>query len=520
MHEVFDRIVTGLQGIWRYRWPALIGAWLVAAAGWAVVWKLPPVYRAEAKIQVDTDSLLRPLLTGLAIQVDLKSRLQMMTRVMLSRPNLEKLARSTDLDLSVKNAAEKEDLLETLGKKIKIESTRNQDFYTISYEATDPKVAHRVVQALLTVFVDNTLGDKRVDSNTATRFLDQQIQDYEARLRAAEDRLEEFKKANVAFMSESDKTYFQRLEEAQAGLKEAKLHLEEEQRRAQEIRRQLNGERPVFGLGVPASSFAGQNSLDARIQSLYSKLDELRLQYTDQHPDVVSLRDTIAALEKQKKDEAAALSAAGASTVLAPEENPVYQQMRISLAQAEANAASLQVRVRDYEQRVAELRRMVNTVPEVEAQFQRLNRDYAIQKKNYDELVARRETARISENAAQSGDSIQFRVVDPPRVPLEASGPPRLLLSSGVLFAAVGAGIGISLLLSRLRPVFFGRREVGQVLGLPVLGAVSQVWTDAQLKRRRRGRVVFSACIVMMLIVYGGLMAFYALGPLIPIDHL
>ena len=113
---------------------------------------------------------------------------------------------------------------------------------------------------------------------------------------------------------------------------------------------------------------------------------------------------------------------------LGPTDNPVYQQMKMQLAQAEANVASMNARVEEYERRVVVFQEKVDSVPKIEAELKQLDRDYNIHQQNYQGLLARRESANMAEQAEISGDQLKFRVVDPPRVPLEPSSPNRPLL--------------------------------------------------------------------------------------------
>ena len=83
-------------------------AWVVALAGWVYVWQMPESYKATARLYVDSNSVLRPLMRGLAITPNIDQRIAMMSRTLLSRPNLERLARMTDLDLQVTTDAQKE----------------------------------------------------------------------------------------------------------------------------------------------------------------------------------------------------------------------------------------------------------------------------------------------------------------------------------------------------------------------------------------------------------------------------
>ena len=99
MRELYEQLLTYLTGTWRYRWFIMLIAWLVCIVGWGYVYQLPDKYRASARVHVDTKSMLTPLLRGLTVGANKGQQVQLVKRTLLSRPNLEKLARMTDLDL-------------------------------------------------------------------------------------------------------------------------------------------------------------------------------------------------------------------------------------------------------------------------------------------------------------------------------------------------------------------------------------------------------------------------------------
>jgi len=205
MRELYELFLTYARGIWRYRWFMMLVAWLVSIVGWGVVYQLPDTYKAQARVNVDTHSMLQPMLRGLTISTNTAQQLRLITRTLLSRPNLEKLARMTDLDLLALTPSDMEELLDKLGREVRISSARGQDLYTISYSNSDPQQAKRVVQSLLTIFVESTLGGKREATDTAQAFVEQQIKEYEAKLEAADLRLAEFKRTHVGMMPGSAK---------------------------------------------------------------------------------------------------------------------------------------------------------------------------------------------------------------------------------------------------------------------------------------------------------------------------
>lgn len=505
MHELLEEFLRHARGVWRYRWVALSTMWLVCLVGWAMVMRMPDQYEASARIHIDTQSVLRPLLRGIAMSPDSERSIELMTRTLLSRPNLEKLTRMTDLDITATTPGDKESLLDTLGRNVRIvKPERGQDLYTISYAHEDRELARRVVQSIITIWVESTLGESRSDTQMAQRFIDEQIREYEQRLTLAEQRLSDFKRENVGMMPGSGPDYFARLQSAAGDLEQAKLTLQEMQNRRRSLQNQIvdleDTEDSSMSLYSGAAGGMMPTAVDGRLQHLRSQMDELLLRFTENHPDVIELRRLIASLEEQQKEE----QRLQAELTPASSTNPMIQQMKMQLAEADAQIAAMNVRVQEYQRRVDHLKNLVDTVPQVEAELKRLNRDYEVNKRNHEELLLRREAASMSERAEVRGDDVKFRVIDPPRVPLSPSGPDRLLLMSLVLVSALGAGIGLAFVLSLVRPTFDDTKSMKDITGIPVLGVISMVRTDEYTSNRRVTIAAFTAAWLMLLVAYGG----------------
>jgi polysaccharide chain length determinant protein (PEP-CTERM system associated) len=508
MHEVLAKLMSYLRAMWLRRWYAVIVAWLVAIAGWTWVYLTPNRYEATARVYIDTQSILKPLMSGLTVAPNMDQIVTMMTRTLISRPNMEKVARMTDLDVTAKTPKELEVLLDGLASDIKLEAARGDNLYVIRYQHRDPETAKRVVQSLLTILVESSLGTKRKDTDTAKRFIEDQLKSYEEKLLAAEQALKEFKQKHVGLMPGEGGDYFTKLAAAQQALAEAQLALREAESRRDQLKRQLADERPELDKEAPAAALSNPE-LDARIQEQQRRLDQLRLVYTEQHPDVVATKRLIEKLEQQKLAEAKNRkpTAASAGSVV----NPYYQQLAISLSEAEANVASLRARVNELAARHAQLKHAVNMVPEVEAQLTQLTRDYEVNKANYEALLKRRESAEISEQMEAKTEVIDFRVVDPPRVPSKPVFPNRPLLVSLVLLLALGAGVAVAFLISQIIPVIPDRTALREVAPYPILGSVSMVWNPAQKRQRRRGLAAFAASVAGLVGAYGVLISALAL---------
>src|SRR5690242_18481574 len=207
MHDIFQQLIGFLRGMWHRRWIGLAAAWLVAVVAVAVVYRIPEKYEASARVYVDTESLLRPLLAGLAIQPNIDQQVALISRTLVSRPNIEKLVRSADLDLTVHTPAERDELIDQVTRAIKLEGSTASNLYVLSYRDPNPVQARKVVQSLLTIFVESSLGDKRQDTQTAVKFLDDQIKRYDDQLRAAEDKIKDFRIKYLG-VSNRDADYF------------------------------------------------------------------------------------------------------------------------------------------------------------------------------------------------------------------------------------------------------------------------------------------------------------------------
>ena len=513
MQALLAQVLLFLRGAWRYRWQALALSWLLALAGWAVVAMLPDRFEARTQVYVDTDSLLKPLLAGIAVNRDVMSQVAMVQAVMLSRPNLEKVAKQTDMFLGAPTRLQQERVIDELATSISLtrgeQRGRQQQAggtFVVSYEGSDPKQAQRVVQSLLDTFMEDSLGMKRTDSGVAQRFLQSQLADYERKLVQAESRLAEFKKANLGLMPGGQGDYYQRLELELGKLDQLQTRYRQVQDRRDELQRQLEGESPTFGLTGSTSG----NPIDSQIASYEARIDQLLLNYTEKHPEVVSLRAQIARLQEEKRGGARAGSAAVPGSVNTTEDlltmsldlNPVYQNMRIALSQAETELAELRGQIGAQQQAVTVLRSRLDAVPEVEADLLRLTRDYDVNKRQYDELLTRLDSARISEQADQSTEDVKFRVIEPPAVPLTPSGPPRVTLSVLVLLGSIAAGLLVAFLLQQIRPVFSTRDALRQVTGLPVIGAVTMAIVEGFVPWYRRQATLVAGALAALIAVF------------------
>ncbi|MBU1310861.1 MAG: chain length-determining protein [Gammaproteobacteria bacterium] len=496
LQQAIEQLYTYLQGIWLRRRYIVITAWLVCPIGWFFVYNLPPTYEANAKLYVETSTVLQPLLQGLALRTNNDDEIKLMARTLLSRPNLEKIARATDLDITATTDKEFEELIDTLQKTITISASGRENIYVISYSNPQPQLALKVVQETLNNFVEGQLGSSRADTQTAERFLTSQITDYERRLMEAELRLSDFKKNRLNLLPGNENDYYSQINNEKKKLEEARLTLRELETRLASAKSQMVGEEPVFGV-MPFTGSAGRpaTQFDDRIRALQSQLDNLLIRYTEFHPDVLETKRLLQQLEQQRDDELqqlAQLSAEQPGSSANLNQNAVYQELRISVSRLETEVASVKVRVKAYEENVAALVSKLNLIPEIEAEFTGLNRDYDITKSKYEALLSRRESAELSRRAGASEQDVQFNVIEPPRVPLAPSGPNRALFYTLVLAVGIGAGIVMAFLRSMISPVLTRASQLQSISDFPVFGVVSHTNKSTILRQVRMHFLYFA----------------------------
>lgn len=510
MQELFEQAIDYLKGIWIKRRYIMVATWIICPIGWSITAVLDDVYRSESRIYADTQSILRPLLEGMTVENNPDTQIQLMIRTLLSRPNLERISRMTDLDVQASTQKEYETLIDDLKRDIIIKKTggRKENIYNIAYENKDPEVARNVVQSALTVFIENTLGENRSDSDAAQKFLDVQIKEYESRLSAAEDRLADFKQKYSDVLPNQTGGYYQKLNSTKDLLRQIELELLEAKTQLNSARQQLivtpqNEVTPETAV----KNTAIETTYDERIAELEAGLDLLNLKYTERHPEVVEVTRRLEHLKQQRAKEINEFIAAqqdSSQNTAVFSQNPVIQEVQIQVNTLENEVASLEVRAQSYRDQVTDLENKIHTLPEIEAELTALNRGYEVTKRNYEELLVRKETASLAQQADETTNKIQFRVIDPPRTATEPVGPRRILLYAFVTIFGFGVGIGLSLLFSQLNPVVTSSTQVSRATGIPVFGIVSATENLGLQKWHRKKTWIFvvSNTLLLMLLVF------------------
>jgi polysaccharide chain length determinant protein (PEP-CTERM system associated) len=514
MHKVIAKVLGEILGSLRFKWQAMSAAWIICVLGWIGIFVIPNSYESRAVLFIDTATVLRPLLADLAVNTNVMSEVRMMTEVLLSRPQLERVARETDLDARADNPEEMDVLIDRLRENVTVSGGSpqslysEQNMYTITAFDRDPEMVYSVVQSMVNFFVERSLDENKADSLSAQRFIEEQIEQYEVRLADAEQKLADFKQENVGLMPSAGQDYYERLQLALEDRDDAKADYNRAARRRDELRKQIEGEEPTFGLlAAPDDTTEVGSTGNASLRQYEEELSQLLLKYTEKHPKVIALQTRIAQLRAQNRSAASEEHPTyelntDIVSMNSLDLNPVYQSLKIAIGQANAELSEVGEELKEAEDKVVYLRKMVDTIPEIEAQLSRLNRDYEVNKAQHTALLKRLESARLSDDAEFRNEEIKFRIIEPPFIPLKPVWPNRILLATLVLVGGTLCGVGLAYLLNLTNPVFNSVEDLRLALQLPILGTISVFESESRKKSVRKGNRRFAYAGAGLILIY------------------
>jgi len=465
-------LLPHLAALKRHRWQALAVAWLVCLLGWLFLASMPDRYMARARIYIDTETILGPLMKGLAVAPDFNRQVEMMRRTLLSIPNLEELIRMTDLDHTIHSDLDRLTLIEDLAKDITIK-TEGVSLFEISYAHQDSHLTQRVVDSILQIFVEQNLGHSQKDVEEARNFIDRQIEDYETKLRQAEIGVAKFRKEHADQLGGVERNQ-RTLESREAELRRLNTEIESAIWRRDQLKTQI-ATTPKTVVGGYQAIPGGPNTTQFRIQSLAQELQSKLTVYTEKHPQVIALRGLIENAQEQLAIEQSATAAGGARVT-----NPGYSALIDQMQLAEASIQDLRRRLALTEGEVGVLSTTAASAPEVEADLTRLTRDYDVLLAQYEQLIQRRESAQIARDLDSGISRIEYRIIDPPVVPLQPVGPPRGLFLATILMAGFASGGAFAIGRQLMSGSFLTVDQLKEAVNLPILGGVAEAVRPAQ----------------------------------------
>lgn len=445
-----------------------------------LVWR--PSYSSSSTILVEEKNIIQPLLEGTAVATPAVDRARLAREVIYGRKFMQQLLQETGILDNEAPAERVEALIKEIIARSAITNV-GRNLIRLEYRDEDPERAYRVARRMTDLFITESLAAKESESRAAFEFIEKQVKEYHDKLVQAEERLKEFRSAHLDARPGSEADISARLSELQTRIERTTQELKEAEIKKRTLERQLSGEAEVV------SVLSRESQYRARIAELQQRLETLRLSYHDTYPDIVQIRHQINDLEEAIRSERARREAAKASGRVEIDEsivnNPMYQQLRRELSATEIQIDMLNGRLAEARRQLQVELERGRRVHTGEATLAELTRDYQVNRDIYQDLLRRRENARVSMNLDKERQGLSFRLQEPPVLPLE----PRGLRFAYFLVLGVVLGVGFPIGALALRLHFDPHlrstnalvRQYPQVF----VTSVPHYWTGARLQALR-----------------------------------
>jgi len=530
------QVSRSLEEYWaiarRRRWYILLPLFVAWAIAWVGSWLVPSTFQSEALILVEQQKVPEQYVVP-NVTVSLQDRLQSMTQQILSRTRLQSTI--SRVHLYEKRGlgglfAKTEDPVEQMRKDIAIELVEvpgrpgQLTAFKIRYSAGTPQLAQEVNSELTSLFIDENLKSQQQLSESTTAFLQNQLVEARAKLEEQEAKVRAFKAVHFGDLPSQTETNVQILSGLQNQLlgtqraldeaKQQKLYLESLQQQYQTAQADM---------GIDNSSAPSPQRLTKDLIDLRYQLEAARSRLTEEHPDIIALKDKIAKIEKMKNDletEIASQSETGKATnKLDPSAAAEVQRGSTTpMMQLQSQLKSIKPEIENYERHAKELesqissyRSRLNLTPQTEQKLADVSRGYEESKSNYNSLLQKQNQSQLATSLEQRQQGEQFRVLDPPSLPDRPSAPNHLLLSLGGLMVGAILGFGLAALLEMTNVLVRQEKDLEGLIPTRVLVGVPHLNTPGE----DRFHIVFhrleigTAAVMALLILAGNLYAFY-----------
>jgi succinoglycan biosynthesis transport protein ExoP len=519
--------VASMQGsIVRRRWWVISVASIIAVLTLAALSELPKAFTSVATLVVVEQQVPQRYVTPTST-TDMAQALEATTQEVLSRTRLLMIIDEFNLYPSDREHASPEELEAKIRKNIKIEpittpaAQRDIDGFKISFTSGSPETAQIVNNRLTSLFIEQNLETREHQASVTTAFLHEQLAAAKTKLAAQEERVRDFKMANLGELPEQQSGNLAVLTGLQAQLQNTTAGLARAEQQHVYLQSLLNNYRVIAARGSlgQVSPVTGTATLSPLAQAkrdlrqLKAKRAELLNTYTPEHPEVIKLNSEIAQAEASIKTlrtenggDGADSDQPGASTGSARASDAMDSDQSVAQikSQLDANRLETENLLKDEQQikaQIAQYQQRLNLTPVREQQLAGLQRDYDLLKQDYTDLLNKETQSQLASNLEKRQEGSQFRLVDKPSLPVVPSFPKPLPIGLGGLVFGLLAGLASAVLIDQKGGYFYSEKDLSQALRLPITVGVPYVVTLAEAGVRQRRRVmewIAGTCIISL----------------------
>lgn len=490
----------------------LLGGWLLV---WGSSWVLPARYKSQTLILVEEPTMPKNYVVP-NVNDDLQDRLQSITQQILSRTRLLLIIDKLHLYRDEHGARTPDERVDLMRKDIDIELVRDPQneaitAFRIYYSATDPHIAQQVTGDLTNLFIDENTRVREQESEDTTAFIENQLASARTSLADQDAKVKAFQAAHEGELPTEETSNLQILSGLQSQLQNEQDALNAAKQQRVYYQSLIEQYRAVQGTTRSATGApTGLAAIDQQLDTLRSKLTDLKTRYTDQYPEVQEVKAEIATTEKTREHLIASLKSAaggkdqttgaGAQEVVDPAQNAPLLQLQsqlhgeeLEISSREQSIASLKSRINDFQARLSQ-------APAVEQQLADLTRGYEQSQANYNDLLKKESDSQMATSMEQMQEGERFTMLDPPSLPLRPDFPNRLKMCQ----AGLGAGLALGVLVVALLEFFDDRLRsdgaIEKLLPTTVISEIPEILRPADEKRKKR-RVVLGWAMTALVVL-------------------
>jgi polysaccharide biosynthesis transport protein len=507
----------------RRRWWLALPAFGVWLAVWALAWFLPAVYRSETVILVEKQKVPEQYVVS-NVAADLQDPLQNMTQQILSRTRLLGIMEDFNLYPKLRARVTVDELVERMRKDIEVELVQapnrggDSTAFKVAYMSKDPALAQKVTAQLTSLSIDENLRKREKQSAATTQFLVGQLEEAGRGLAEQEAKVKEFKSQYLGQLPEQVQSNVQILAGLQAQLQQETDLLGRAKQQSvylDTLRTQWRTLEASVGPGNSAEA-AAPPALDQELARLRAQLADLRSHYTERHPDVRKVKEQIAETEKLKQQAEARIAAAhasGATDETLHASSPTEMEAESQLKANKVEIENRQRAIQDLQKRIGDYQARLNMTPVREQQMAGLTRDYEQSRKNYEQLLAKRDQSGMATDLEKQQQGEQFRVLDPPNLPQKPFSPNRLKLNLIGLVAGLMLGAVVLAGAEIVDDRIYSKEELATIVSAPILAEIPPLTTALEEGQQIRTEwLQRGALSVMAVLIAAGFASTYLFG--------
>lgn len=442
--------------------------------GVGTVW--PKRYTSSTSILINESNIIDPLMAGRAVATSVRDRSSIVNEIIFRKKVMDQVLKAGGWIEKSIDEVEQQQLIELIKKRTTIDGG-SENLLKISYTDSDPERAYIVTKTYSDIFIAESLLAKANESKSAYEFINNQVLDYQSKLTDVEGNLEKYRIENNEINSGSAEAATARVNSLLANIEQTTLQLREAEIRQASIEKQLSGE------AESTISFSRQGQLGVRIGELQSQLDRLRLSYVDTYPDIIAIKEQIKALkirveqEKDNRVQAKREAKKGGSLFIDDgiSASPLFQTLRTQLSEAKTQVETLAGRLTEIRSMLQQEMEMSKRLHSGEKVITELTRDYQVNREIYQDLLRRRENARVSMDLNKSQQDQTFKIQEPAFVPLRPSGFRFLHFVVGGIFLGIAIPSGLIYLLVTMDPRIRDESQIMDSVKIPVMGVVTHL---------------------------------------------